>query len=96
MHKTLRGLGAHLCDLHFPLPHPDGLLQVPIADLLPNVHHHLWSSELRQLLPELHVQSRALARSPGGEGTSETVGLLGSSSLLGLTGLATPLLSMLF
>ena len=71
VHKTLRGLGtpweiAHLCDLHFPLPHPDGLLQVPVADLLPDVHHHLWSSELRQLLPELHVQSQGLGPVLGG------------------------------
>ena len=66
MHKTLGGLETHLCDLHFPLPHPDGLLQVPVADLLPDVHHHLWSSELRQLLPELLVQSQGLGPVLGG------------------------------
>lgn len=66
MHKTLGGLGTHLCDLHFPLPHPDGLLQVPVADLLPDVYHHLWSSELRQLLPELLVQSQGLGPVLGG------------------------------
>ena len=66
VHKTLGGLGTHLCDLHFPLPHPDGLLQVPVADLLPDVYHHLWSSELRQLLPELLVQSQGLGPVLGG------------------------------
>ena len=66
VHKTLGGLGTHLCDLHFPLPHPDSLLQVPVADLLPDIHHHLWSSELRQLLPELPVQSQGLGPVLGG------------------------------
>lgn len=60
--------GTYLSNLHFPFPHLDGLLQFPIEDLLPHIHHHLGRAELSQLFAELFVQSLSLGPVLGWEG----------------------------
>lgn len=81
----MRFSATHLRDLHFPFPHLDGLLQVPIYGLLLDVQHHRWRSELGQLLPELLVQGLGFGPVLGWEGPIEprdpwASGLLGPRS----------------